>query len=185
MNDLLECLQQATAAAARVVQKPALFTVLVDLANRAGETRPAGFSFGFQHRRRSWRGQAQLDTCFVEVQLASRTPRVISSGTYGPESISQLSSVPGFDFPPPSIEPRAVAQVSSTRDVLEHLRARQVSPGRLLAEQVALSLCSHDGRLAWRAVHDVPGVGVRTLIVDAVGGGVLFEKFDEEVSSQA
>jgi hypothetical protein len=44
-------------------------------------------------------------------------------------------------------------------------------------------LSIYDKQLAWRAIHDVRGVGVRTLILDAIGGKVLVEKFDQELSA--
>jgi hypothetical protein len=182
VSDLVECLQQAASAAARVINKPALFTVLVSLAHRDGPAQPTGFTFGFQHDERSWLGKRSLTTCFVEVLLDSRSVRVVSFGTYGPDQISQLAAVPGFDFPPPVLEPSAVSLAAPPRVVLEQLQTRQPDSRRLQAAHVSLVLLIYDEHLAWRAIHDVSGVGVLTLILDAIGGQVLFEKFDQEDS---
>jgi hypothetical protein len=183
VSDLVECLQQAASAAARVINKPALFTVLVSLAHRDGLAQPTGFTFGFQQDEHNWLGKKSLTTCFVEVLLDSRSVRVVSSGTYGPDQISQLAAVPGFDFPPPVLEQSAVSLAAPPGVVLEQLQTRHPAPRRLQAAQVALVLSIYDGHLAWRAIHDISGVGVLTLIFDAIGGQVLFEKFDQDVSA--
>jgi hypothetical protein len=182
VSDLVECLQLATSAATRVINKPALFTVLVELSQRDGFAQPAGFTFGFQHQEHGLLGKKSLTTCFVEVLLDSRSVRVVSSGTYGPDQISQLAAVPGFDFPPPILEPSAVTLVTPPQVVLEQLHARQPDSDRSRTAQVSLVLSIYDGHIAWRAIQDVSGVGVLTLILDAVEGQVLFEKLDQEVS---
>jgi hypothetical protein len=183
VSDLVECLQLAASAAARVINKPDLCTVLVGLAHRDGLAQPTGFSFGFQHQEHGLLGKKSLTTCFVEVLLDSRSVRVVSSGTYGPDQISQLAAVPGFDFPPPILKPSAVALVTPPQVVLERLQARQPGPRRLRPAQVSLVLTIYEGHIAWRAIQDVSGVGVLTLILDAVEGQVLFEKLDQEVSA--
>jgi hypothetical protein len=44
--------------------------------------------------------------------------------------------------------------------------------------RLALSVCVHEGHLAWRALQEVPAVAFRTLLVDAGDGNVLHEKVD-------
>ena len=82
----------------------------------------------------------------------------------------------GTSFPPPGLNLDELRLEAS--DVLvvlgEHSPIeRNVAPGK-----VQLSLFSHNGRLAWRALQDKEGAGMRTLFLDAKDGQVLFEKFD-------
>jgi len=79
-------------------------------------------------------------------------------------------------FPPPGLN-------------LDELRLEAVDILRVLEEHspfglraglgtVHLSVFRHAGHLAWRALQEVEGVGIRTLFLDAGDGQVLFEKVD-------
>ena len=130
------------------------------------------WQFEFQRLQRRMFRSPGLNTCWVEVCLEPHSVRLMSSGTYGPQQIEQLAAIPGFEFP---LRPIDVAAVRlEVADVLAGL----ARPGGLPrgAGELTLSICIHEGRLAWRVLQDAPRSGVRTLILDAADGRVLYDR---------
>ncbi len=132
------------------------------------------WQFEFQRLRRRMFQGSSLDTCWVEVCLQPQSVRLVSSGTYGRQQIEQLLAIQGFEFPPRPIDLGAVRlEVADVLDALARPGERSRGAGEL-----TLSLCVHEGRLAWRALQDAPRSGVRTLILDAADGRVLYDRGD-------
>jgi hypothetical protein len=111
----------------------------------------------------------------VDVGLDPPSIATSAVSTFGRRQFGALASVPGVDFPPPRLDLDALRL--EPVDVLRLLESQPLRPGSGLGS-VDLSLFRYDGRLAWRALEDVPDAGVRTLYVDAGTGEVLLEKVD-------
>jgi hypothetical protein len=165
----------ARAAAERVLRAPSLYSVLVDLQDTSSGCRPVRLRFGYQEIRRRWVGGDTLRACWIDVGLEPRSVAVGPAGTFGRQQFDKLASIPGMDFPPPSLDLTALGL--EPVDVLRAVEDRPVALGAGPG-QVELSLFQYDGQLAWRVLQEVHPVGVRTLYLHAGDGRVLFEKVD-------
>ena len=162
-------------AARRVLDSPALYSVLVDLRETALARQPIRLRFGFQEvRRRLMRGDI-VRVCWVDIDLDPPSIATGEVGTFGRRQLQKLASIPGLDFPPHRLDLDALRL--EPIDVLRLLEDRPSGIGPSLGN-VELSLFRHGGRLAWRVLQDVGAAGFRTLYVDAGTGEVLLEKVD-------
>jgi hypothetical protein len=167
--------EAARDAAARHLGEPALYSVLVDLRETSAGLQPVTLRFGFQQVRRRLIGGETLRACWVDVDLDPPALRSGPVSTFGRGQLGRLASVPGLPFPPPrlDLDELRLEPAGVLRAVAERSFGPGPDPGR-----VDLSLCRHDGHLAWRVLQEVVGVGVRTLFLHAGDGRVLFEKVD-------
>jgi hypothetical protein len=166
--------EEARALARRELGRATLYSVLVELAGGEWSQSPRHLRFGFQELKRNLLFGTKLKACWVELRSEPRSARILSTGTYGRRQFTELAALRGVDFPPPALDltrlrleiPDVVASVQRT------------GPFGAAMGTLDLSVCVHDGRLAWRALQEAPGVGFRTLLVDAGDGSVLHEKVD-------
>lgn len=165
---------EARRLAERELAQATLYSVLVDLAEGAWLPRARRLRFGFQQLKRNLLLGTRLKACWVEFCFEPRTWRIISTGTYGRRQFQELATIPGAEFPPPMLD------LTCLRLEIPELVAtlQRTSPLGVAMGTVSLGVCVHDGQLAWRALQEVPGVGFRTLLVDAGDGHVLYEKVD-------
>lgn len=165
---------EARGLAVRELGRPRLFSVQTEFAEGAWVGGPREIRFGFQELRRRLAVGTTLKMCFVALQMAPRSLRIVSAGTFGRRQVEELSAIRGAAFPPPTLELAGLRlEIADVLDVLRGNTVLGTAPGTL-----SLGLCVHDGRLAWRALQEVPGVGFRTLLLDAGAGHVLYEKVD-------
>lgn len=173
-------IEWARRAAAAIMRRPSLFTVLVD--PRPADARMEMMTCGFQQARRDWFGRRLLDVCMVRVGDTAVSASVTSHGTYRRHQFLLLAAVRDFEFPP---RPLALVLEEVMIEAAEAVRRmeRHLWPNGTPAPESTppgLVLRFYDGRLAWQSVVDVPHVGVHTLIIAAKDGRVLFHKFDED-----
>jgi hypothetical protein len=165
---------EAQGVAARELAGARLYSVLVELSEGPWVSRPRLLRFGFQEMKRGFLLGTRLKTCWVELCSEPRTVRVMSTGTYGRRQFSELTTVPGLEFPPATLDlTRLRLEIPEIVAMLQRM-----SPFGEVMGTLALSVCIHDGHLAWRALQEVANVGFSTRLVDAEDGRVLFEKVD-------
>jgi len=164
----------ARAVAARELADAKLYSVLVDLADGEWATRPRSLRFGFQELKRGFLLGTRLRTCWVELCSEPRALTVLSAGTYGRRQFMRLATLPGLEFPPPTLDlSRLRLEIPDVVTMLKRMSRLGETMGTL-----ALSVCVHDGHVAWRALQEVAEVGFSTLLIDAADGHVLYEKVD-------
>jgi hypothetical protein len=165
---------EARGLAARELGRPRLCSVQTEFAEGAWVGGPREIRFGFQELRRRLALGTTLKACDVALQIAPRSLRIVSASSFGRRQVEELSAIPGAAFPPPTLELAGLRlEISDVLDVLRRNPVLGTAMGTL-----SLGLCVHDGRLAWRALQEVPRVGFRTLVLDAGAGHVLYEKVD-------
>lgn len=166
----------AREAAARQLNAPSLYSVLVDLAPGKPLPRIERLQWGFQDKRSLQSGRYELRACWVETRISPLSVTVKSTGTYRKQQLRQLSSIRGLEFPPRDLH---LDQLQlEPLDVLHYLQEHQLEGAHGSLGSVDLGLFCHEGTLAWRVLQEVPSIGVRTLFVGATDGRVLYEKLD-------
>lgn len=165
----------AYVAAARVLNEPSLYSVLVDVRETKSVLRPVKLRFGFQRIQRRLIVGDTLKVCWVDVDLDSLSVVTGSVGTFGRQQFNRLASIQGMSFPPPQLDLDHLHLAPG--DVLRVLEDQPLGPGAGLGV-VDLSLFCYEGHLAWRVLQEVLGVGFRTLFLHAGDGHLLFEKVD-------
>lgn len=174
LPNLRSVAESAHALGAKHLPGGSLSAVVIRFAADAWGPRQSVWQFQFQAVRRRPIFGSGLAACWVEVCVEPGSVRLLSTGTFGPGQVKELASVPGFEFPPRALDLSAI--LFDVSDVVRKLKSPgPFGPG---AGALVLSTCIYNGRLAWRALQDVPGAGVRTLLLDAGDGRVLFDKTD-------
>jgi len=165
---------EARAIAASELTDAKLYSVLVDLAEGEWVPSPRLIRFGFQELKRGFLLGTRLKACWVELCSEPRTFEVLSAGTYSRRQFMQLSMLQGLEFPPPTLDlSRLRLGIPDVVAMLQRMSRLGETMGSL-----ALSVCVHDGSVAWRALQEVAEVGFSTLLIDAEDGRVLYEKVD-------
>jgi hypothetical protein len=173
-HELRVLADEARALARRELGQATLYSVLVDLPEGEWSHRPRRVRFGFQALKRSLLSGPELRACWVEVRPEPTSSRIVSTGTFGRRQFRELAARRGHEFPPPALDLTRIRL--EVPDVVAMLR--RTSPLGAAMGRLDLSVCVCEGRLAWRALQEVPAVGFRTLLVDAGDGSVLHEHVD-------
>ena len=102
-DTLRACAEEARAAAAAVLTRATLFSVLVELAQNKSVLKPVRYQFGFQELLDGLILGPRLRTCWVNLSVNPRSVAVGASGTFGRKQFKELASIEGADLPPPPI----------------------------------------------------------------------------------